>query len=209
MNDIATHSDITIGITGGIGSGKSIVSRVLRCNGVYVYDCDFEAKEIMKKNSDVKLMLAHKLGEEIYQKNGDLDRPKLASLIFNNQTIRNFVNKVVHEAVKRDIKEKRKYINGRFFIESAILASSEIACFCKEIWVVRAPLEKRIERVILRDNLDINSILKRVKSQESELSLLDKEKTIEIINDNIHPVLIEVLNKINKLQNYKEYKISC
>ena len=201
-----THDSI-IGITGGIGAGKSVISRLLRCNGCYVYDCDFEAKKIMEKDPEVKESLVMELGKEIYLDHGGLNRPKLAALIFNDEAARIFVNGIVHKAVITDILNKRKKINGLFFVESAILASSGISLMCGFIWLVSAPLEERIKRVISRDKTDEDSILKRIESQELEISLLDKKKTIEIINDNYHPLLIEILNRVNKLN--QEYKISC
>lgn len=185
--------DMSIGITGGIGSGKSVVSRVLRCNGFYVYDCDFEAKVIMNRDENVKNSLINALGTNVYQEDGNLNRSKLGTLIFNDEKARQKVNGIVHVAVEQDILKRREKHEGVFFIESAILMSSKIGDLCSRIWLITAPLQERIKRVMLRDQTDIDSVIKRVKSQENEFRLIDKKKTVEFINDNNRSLLSQVL----------------
>ena len=199
----------TIGITGGIGAGKSVVSRVLRCNGFFVYDCDSEAKIIMVKDSRVKNALIKELGEGIYLNNGDLNREKLAASIFGDKDLRQFVNGIVHSAVREDIRKEKESHNGLFFIESAILATGKIAEMCDQIWVITAPIDKRLRRVMERDGSDEASVWKRMESQEMEISLLDRYNLTIIENDNTHPVLPVVLKKTDKFINYQEYQLSC
>lgn len=202
-------SALTIGITGGIGSGKSVVSRVLRCNGFPVYDCDSEAKRIMVRNSNVKDTLKRELGEEIYNYDGQLNRSKLAESLFSDEKIRKFVNGVVHKAVIEDIHKQRKKTVGRFFIESAILASSGIADFCNDIWFVVSPLEIRFERIKKRDDTSIEHIENRIKSQEMEWNLIDKSKILILENDDTHPLLFKILEQTEKINHNLNYTIIC
>ncbi|MCH5234573.1 MAG: dephospho-CoA kinase [Muribaculaceae bacterium] len=199
----------TIGITGGIGAGKSVVSRVLRCNGFVVYDCDYEAKAIMRNNLGVKLSLIEKLGNDIYSKDGELNRGRLAQMLFSNDNVRTFVNSVVHQAVREDIENRRKNIRGDFFIESAIIVTGGIATFCNQIWIVTAPLRERLERVMKRDKTSLEAVQKRIDAQQHELSLLDSNKTVMLENDNKTPLLSQILKMTDKLIQQQIYSISC
>lgn len=201
--------DITIGITGGIGAGKSVVSRVLRCNGFNVYDCDYEAKKIMTMDSEVKMSLIEKLGSGIYNYDGTLNRGKLAEEIFSDYKTREFVNSVVHKAVIQNIEKKRKNIKGWFFIESAIIASSGISYICDKIWIITAPLDQRINRVINRDSISSEDIKKRMESQQQELSLLPNNEKLVIKNDEKMPLLQEILKLTDKYKNNQTFIISC
>lgn len=183
-----------IGITGGIGSGKSIVARVLRCNGFSVYDCDSEAKRIMTKNPEVKEALIKELGAEIYLNTGEINRPLLSSHLFTDVQVRAKVNAIVHEAVKRDIKNKIEKECGHLFIESAILFSSGIDKMCDKVWIVESPMEERIKRIEERDNLNNEDIKKRIKSQEREMEHLENTEVIIIKNDGRHPVLPQIIS---------------
>ena len=200
--------DATIGITGGIGSGKSVVSRILRCNGYTVYDCDTEAKYLMNHNQDIKILLEEKLGKDIYH-NGELNRRKLSQELFCNNLIRDYVNEVVHKEVRKDILQKRDETKGLFFIESAIISTGGIAEKCNEIWIVTSPYELRIQRVKTRDNFSEEEIIRRIESQKGELEALDKRKVIFIENDEYHPILSEILFLINKNIHNQTYKIIC
>ena len=201
--------DITIGITGGIGAGKSVVSRVLRCNGFVVYDCDREAKNLMRYNKSLKDLIIDHFGEEVYKPDGELNKSLLASLIFNSNSDRDFVNTCVHEEVRKDILRRRKSVEGYFFIESAILATGGIEGMCQFIWLVKAPDDKRIERVMTRDNLEKTSIENRMNIQKQELSQLDMKKTVIIKNDGTSPMLGTILKLTEKYNNHQTYLLSC
>lgn len=199
----------TIGITGGIGSGKSIVARILRCNGFSVYDCDSEAKYLMKNDKNIKSSLQEKFGSKIYLSDGQLNKTLLSKYLFTDPEVRNFVNSIVHSAVRKDIKEKREKNEGIFFIESAILISGGISNICNEVWIVEAPMESKIRRIANRDNISYEEILQRIKSQEEELELTKNTDFIRIINDNKHPILPHILSLVDKINNKQIYKIIC
>lgn len=198
-----------IGIAGGIGSGKSVVSRVLRCNGFEVYDCDHEAKHIMENDPQVQKALIDRFGESIYLQDGKLNRAELSQKIFTNAEERKYVNKVVHQAVRDDIKGKERKAYKFFFIESAIIVTGGIDKLCDCIWVIESPLDERIRRVINRDNTDEDSIRKRIKAQQHEISEIPSEKIIYIDNEKGVPLLPIILKLTEKLNNNQTYTISC
>ena len=200
---------LTIGITGGIGAGKSVVSRILRCNGFDVYDCDTKAKNIMISDPKVKNSLVMALGEEVYEPDGELNKKYLAKLMFSDDEIRNYVNSVVHSAVKQDIFVAREENKGWFFIESAILATSGIENICDSIWIVESSEETKLRRVMERDNLSESQIKARMQIQIKELSVT-KNRRVEILkNDFGNPLLSKVLKLTDKYINHQIYTISC
>lgn len=165
-----------IGICGGIGSGKSVVSRILRLRGEAVYDCDLEAKRIMDGSEEVLSALNERYGDAVCPKGGPICRSELAGRVFNCEEERLWLNYLVHRPVREDLvrwhEAKASEGRGRCFVESAILASSGLAQMCDEIWLVTASEDVRIARIKSRDSLDEESILKRIRSQKEEEILL-------------------------------------
>ncbi len=166
-----------IGICGGIGSGKSVVSRVLRLRGEGVYDCDLEAKRIMDGSEEVVAALNLRYGDSVCPKGGPICRPELAKRVFGSEEERLWLNSLVHRLVREDVEKWHTLqINSgakRCFVESAILASSGLAEMCSEIWMVTASEEERIARIKSRDALDEEAIRKRIRSQKEEERLLE------------------------------------
>lgn len=193
---IACHIDRIIGITGGIGSGKSVVSRILRLNGERVYDCDSEARRLMESDPEVKDRLRSLLGEGAYTASGRLDRGYVASAIFSDSVLRDGVNRIVHAAVKEDFLRFVESSDRISFCESAILATSHLDELCGSIWLVTAPEQQRIERVRRRNGLPDEEILRRIESQRDEFKSLPAGKVVGIMNgddDMILPRLQELL----------------
>lgn len=189
----------TIGITGGIGSGKSVVSRILRLRGCLVYDCDAEAKRIMDESAEVLAALNGRFGEEVCPKGGPIDRKRLAQFVFGSDEERLWLNSLVHRLVREDIMRWRQMAaytgKEKCFVESAIMASSGLSALCNEIWIVTASEDVRISRVGFRDGIDIDSIRRRIKSQEDEEKLLwDSGVPIRLISNNPEDsLLFEIL----------------
>lgn len=161
-----------IGIAGGIGSGKSVVSRIMRLNGYPVYDCDYEARRLMEEaGGKIRRQLSERFGYDLYRKDGTLDRKRLAAEIFGCEEARRFVNSVVHACVKDDfvhwIETHRKQGDKTLFVESAILVSSGMITFCDEVMLVDAPEEERIRRAVSR-GLSRDDAEARVQAQRSE-----------------------------------------
>lgn len=204
------EKDITVGITGGIGSGKSVVSRVLRCNGFFVYDCDSEAKSLMTHDFTLQASLRKELGDDIYKEDGELNRELLGNIIFNDAKKRDYVNDKVHSAVRRDISSKRDEIRGEFFIESAILFLSGLDKVCDEIWKVESPESERLERVKQRDpRLSVEEIKKRIESQRDELNRATGSNVFILNNNGYDPLLVEILKKTGKYNNNQTYILTC
>lgn len=182
-----------IGIAGNIGAGKSVVSRILRCNGFIVYDCDKEASDIMNYDEKLRLHLIEILGQECYTDKGNVNKRYVSSQIFNDEEIRNKVNAVVHEAVRNDFMRIASKNNEKVFVESAIMASSGLDKLCRQIWVVEASETTRLKRVMLRNNLSEKEVMSRMETQRGELSKLPEDKVVIIENDDNSIMLRQVL----------------
>lgn len=182
-----------IGIAGNIGAGKSIVSRILRCNGFFVYDCDREAASLMNGSEDLQAKLIEILGYSCYQDDGSLDKRYVSSKIFNDDILRSRVNSVVHEAVRNHFMTKAGERCGKVFVESAIMSTSGLDKMCAEIWFVDASEEIRLRRVMLRNSLSEKEVMERMETQRMELSRLPSEKVVIIENDDDSRLLERVL----------------
>lgn len=161
-----------IGICGGIGSGKSVVSRILRLRGEPVYDCDLEAKRIMDSSEEVLAALHERFGDDVCPLNGPIRRPELARRVFASDEERLWLNSLVHRLVREDVEKwhaaRMAEGYGRCFVESAIIATSGLAAMCDEIWLVTASEEVRIARIKQRDSLSEEAIRSRIRAQQEE-----------------------------------------
>ena len=192
-----------IGITGGIGSGKSTIARALAARGYAVYDCDREAKRIIAENKDVQQQIIALLGPEAFV-NGVYNTSYVAQRVFREPELLERLNLIVHPAVKADIirhsplsgSAASPLINPPFlFLESAILYESGLDELCDKIFVIEAPEEIRIARTIARDYHgdaspeNINKVRARIKAQgglsiqHSEVSIQDSEVRLIVNND--------------------------
>ena len=165
-----------IGICGGIGSGKSVVSRILRLRGDAVYDCDLEAKRIMDSSDEVLTALNGRYGDDVCPAGGPICRPELSRRVFSSDEERLWLNSLVHRLIREDVERWHSLCMAegreRCFVESAILASSGLAAMCGEIWLVTASEEVRVERVMQRDSLSEDAIRSRIRSQREEERLV-------------------------------------
>ncbi len=203
-----------IGITGGIGSGKSVVSRILRLNGCFVYDCDLEARVIMEREESVSSAIKSLLGEEAYLPDGCVDRAFVASVVFADSDKLNGLNSIVHKAVRDDFLQRVKWLSCQeipaplrrdvIFCESAILSTAHMDAICDEIWLVTAPETLRIERVIRRNGLTEREIMGRMEAQKREFDSLPSEKVTLIDNDRSTPILRKILRLIDNNRNIIE-----
>lgn len=186
-----------IAITGGIGSGKSVVSQVLRVAGFAVYDCDDSAKWLMNHSPIIKQNLIDKFGKSVYNPDGSLNRTALSAIIFNNKDSLLYVNSLVHPAVRNDIMQWLDEQSGNCkFIETAILKEGGLDEMVDKVWNVVAPLEVRIERVMRRNNASREQVLERIANQNTSFQSETKPVT-EIINDNITALLPQIIQAAN------------
>ena len=176
------------GICGGIGSGKSVVSRILRLRGEAVYDCDLEAKRIMDSSEEVLSALHGRYGDAVCPVGGPICRPELAKRVFGSDEERMWLNALVHRMVREDVARWHASCMAegreRCFVESAILASSGLAAMCDGVWLVTASEAVRVARIMQRDSLPEEAILRRSRSQqEEERMLFDSGKPIRVIDN--------------------------
>ena len=189
---------IKIGITGGIGSGKSVISHILRIMNYPVYDSDFWAKELMNNDKTIQKALTERFGLETYQ-NNTLNKPFLAQQIFNNESSRLFVNSIVHPIVSQHFLNWANNQKSQFvFIESAILFSSGLNKIIDTTIFVDAPLNVRIQRAKRRDNSTDTAIQARINSQKQEELYAKKHSNYIINNDNqlLLPQIITIIKDL-------------
>ncbi|MFN4234959.1 MAG: dephospho-CoA kinase [Bacteroidia bacterium] len=190
-----------IGITGGIGSGKSIVCKVFELLGVPVFYADAEAKKLYF-DDDVKETLINKYGKHIYLSDYELNKEKLAEIIFNNPDELKFINKLIHPKVAQVYMqwcEKYKHLPYTLK-EAAILFESGAYKEMDKIIAVSAPKEIRIKRIIKRDNFSRSQIEERMKNQWTEEQRLAHADFI-IYNDDEQLVLPQIIQLHLKLTN--------
>ena len=190
-----------IGITGGIGSGKSVIARQLRKMGYSVYDTDSEAKRIIVEDATVREQMTALFGEEVY-KDGVYQTTLVAQQVFADKNLLAKLNAIVHPAVKQDIISKFRSSgatsepsapseplnndSGLFFIECAILFQAGFDVLCDKVVAVTAPEDIRLERVIARDHSDMNKVRARMRAQEAERDI--ERADIVINNDGTTPI---------------------
>jgi len=173
---------LIIGLTGGIGSGKTTVAKLFEKYGIPVYYSDTEAKKLMNRSKIVKRKLISKFGEDVY-KDGNLNRPFLASIIFNDKDALNYVSNIVHPKVAQHFKRWINKQKAPFAIqENAILFENGSYKNMDKIITVTAPLETKINRVINRDKTTKKQVLDRIKNQ---LPDIEKIKKSDFVINNI------------------------
>ena len=201
-----------IGLTGGIGSGKSYISRELAKRGFAIYDCDREAKRIISENKDIQAAIIDLLGEEAFTPNpltpNPLTRiyntPYVAKRVFEDPELLNKLNAIVHPAVKEDISRQSSAIS-LLFVESAILFESGLDKLCDKIVVVEAPEVVRIARTIARDYHhkatpeNINKVRARIRAQKEipAGTEVPQGKLLTIVNDG-SSVLSGIIDRISR-----------
>lgn len=194
---------LIVGITGGIGSGKSVVSRLLNMLGYPVYDSDSKAKRLNDTDEEVKRALTLAFGSDLYE-NGLLNRPKLASLIFQSDSNRQLVNAIIHPAVKRDFLRWAEAQNSDIvFLEAAILYESGFDAFMNKVVAVAAPEQVRIQRAMQRDNATEQQIVNRLRAQMIQ-DVLESKADFVVVNDGIQPLLPQIEALAVQLRNQIE-----
>jgi dephospho-CoA kinase len=189
---------IKLGLTGGIGSGKSVVASLLEIAGIPVYIADTESKRLADASPVIRKALTGLFGEDIYR-DGVLDRKRLASLIFTDKENLNRVNAIIHPEVNRDFLQWASQQQAPVCaIEAAILFESGFDKYVDLSVMVYAPLEVRIKRTALRDKTSYEEITRRIQNQLPDE--LKKERADYIIyNDDKHPLIPQIEKLISKL----------
>ena len=188
-----------IGLTGGIGAGKSVVAKILESMGFAIFYSDFEAKELVNNDPVIRRELSELVNEDLYH-TGELDRKRLAALIFSSPELRAQVNNIIHPRVRAhfkaycDAQPKEQLI----FNEAAILfETGAYKNFDKNV-LVTAPDELRIERVMKRDKVSEQEILNRINAQWSDAQKQQLADHV-IVNDEKMPLIDQVERLVDQL----------
>jgi dephospho-CoA kinase len=189
---------LKIGLTGGIGSGKTTVAQIFEVLGIPVYYADQAAKDLMNQDPVLKEKIKSSFGKEVY-KNGELDRPYLSGLVFGDAEKLALLNSIVHPATLLDAEQWMKNQKTAYAIkEAALIFEAGLETYFDYIIGVTAPQSLRLERVRVRDNTSSESILQRMKQQLDEKDKISRCDFV-IVNDGIQPLLPQVLSIHEKL----------
>lgn len=181
-----------IGLTGGIGSGKSTVLELFKNLGVATYVADVEAKKLMNTNLELRKQIIDLFGEDAY-KNSEINRKYISSIVFNDKVKLQALNTLVHPKVQEDFKNFIKNSNAEIVLyEAAILFESGSHKFCDFIITVIANFEDRVARVVARDGVTENQVLDRIKHQTSD-DFRIKNSQFVIKNSELKGTKIQVL----------------
>ena len=199
---------IKIGITGGIGSGKSVVSRLLGIMGIPVYISDIEAKRITQTDPVIRRGLCDLVGQDVFQ-GGELNRSLLASYMFGHQDHVRKVNEIIHPQVKENFRQWAARLKSELLVgmESAILVEAGFKDEVDFLVMVYAPLEVRVERAVKRDCSSRELVMKRIEAQMSD-EVKRSHADFVIVNDDETPLIPQVLELISLLSKNNHYLCS-
>ena len=188
-----------LAVVGGIGSGKSVVSRMLEIMGVPVYDCDSRAKELMSRNPHIVSELKRMFGDECYNSNGELNKGYLASCIFVDERNTKRVNALVHPVVKSDFCSWAESQDAQVVaVETALLYESGMADVVDKVLLVWTDKETAIERTMSRSGMSRTQVLSRMQKQMQvdDLLLLSDYSVYNGGDNALIPEVLELLDEL-------------
>ena len=189
---------LRIGITGGIGSGKTTVARIFEVLGIPVYYADEAAKKIMNEDETLKTQIIHHFGKEAYT-DGKLNRPYLAAIVFADKNKLNLLNSLVHPAtIRNSLAWMKSQIAPYSLREAALIFESGVQGQLDYVIGVSAPLDLRVKRAMTRDNLTMAQVHERMDRQINEtikMRLCD----FVIVNDDVKAIIPQVMMLHDKL----------
>jgi dephospho-CoA kinase len=189
-----------IGLTGGIGSGKSTVARVLRTMSFPVYSSDDRAKDVLASDPGIHEQVRQAFGNGVFNAAGQPDRAQLANLVFNSTQALNQLNEIIHPAVRKDFQNWMASQQGQIvFKEAAIIFEHGLEQELDAVWVVDAPAELRIARVMSRSDLTRKQVEQRIANQLSPATYLSKAAFV-IQNDDRHPIIPQLIHALKSLE---------
>ena len=185
-----------IGLTGGIGSGKSTVARVFETLGVPVFDADRAALALYDEDESLLVEVMQRFGVSVIDANGRVNRPALASIVFNDAEALQQLNAMVHPRVAKKFDAWKKLQRASAVVrEAAILFESRSASDCDAVIVVTAPEDLRVDRVQKRNGWNEAEVRARMNRQWSEQQLIERADAV-IVNDDKHLVLPQLTRVI-------------
>ena len=199
---------LKIGITGGIGSGKTYICQIIEKMGYQVFYSDIEAKKLMSNNIELIKKIKKIIGENAYI-NGEINKPLIRAFLFKNEQNKETLNEIIHPFVFQEFEQWSKLKKEEIiFNESALLFETGSYKRFDKIILITAPEEVKVNRLIKRDQLIREEIVKRFQAQLDDT--IKKQKADNIIDNNDKELLIPQINKIlNELTtNYTSSKSS-
>ncbi len=183
---------LKVGLTGGIGSGKSTVGRILRLLGVPLFAADEAGRELLANDPEVHQALRARFGEAVFA-NGTPDRKAIANIVFNDTRALADLNAIIHPAVRKAFRSWAGEQNAPYVVmEAAILAETGGHSAFDRIVVVSAPESIRVQRVMQRDGAGEQEVLARMRNQATEEQRLAIADHV-IINDDTRLVIPQVI----------------
>ena len=193
---------IKIGLTGGIGTGKSTVAKIFENQGIPVYYADDRAKEIMRTDPDIISQIKALFGEEAYQDN-ELNTKHIGDIVFDNKNMLSKLESIVHPAVRKDFLEWVEQQEGCcILVENAILYKSGMYKLVDKIILVTADDEKRIARLKKRDKKSIKDLKKVINLQKVEQKLLKNADFFVKNNKSVN----DLINKAKEILSIMQEK---
>ncbi len=191
---------LKVGVTGGIGSGKSMVCRIFEIIGTPVYNADQRAKELQEESKDVKDQIEQRFGASIYDKVGCLRKKRLADIVFNDEEALQDLNAIVHPAVAEDFKGWIKNYSEKSYIvkEAALIFEAGSDRQLDKVITVSAPRSLRIHRIKKRDEVSEQAVKNRMKRQWPS-TYKEKKADFVIYNDEKQSVIRQVWQIHQKL----------
>ena len=187
---------IKLGITGGIGSGKSIVAELLKLYDIPVYNADDEAKRLNDESSVIRQKLTQNFGEDLYA-SGKLDKQKFAQIIFNDPEKLRIANSIIHPELQKDFLRWIEFHSDSDIVamEAALLFEANFQCMFDKVIMVYAPVSLRIARASQRDRTTTEKIEERIRNQFSDEEKV-KLSDFVIFNDEKHSLIRQVSDLI-------------
>ncbi|MDY2637478.1 MAG: dephospho-CoA kinase [Phascolarctobacterium sp.] len=194
---------ITIGLTGGIASGKSTVSAELRRQGVPIFDADQNARDAVAKGSRGLALVAEAFGSEYLTADGELNRPKVSELVFHDKdalkTLEGILHKIVWENAEGFLKEQQEQGAKLAVLDVPLLIETGWHKQVDKVWLVAVSRQQQIERAMLRSGMTEAEVVARINAQ---MSLEEKRKYADVVLDNsgsLEQTLAQVQGELKKL----------
>lgn len=206
MKERARHG-LKLGVTGGIGSGKTTVCKVFTVLGIPVFSADIEAKRILDSNRDLQKKINALAGHDLFT-SGQIDRPELARLIFNDKHLLEKVNSIIHPVVFRYFRKWTTVQDSPYSVmEAAILFESGASRMMDKILTVVTPVGERIERLVRGNRLTREQVIERINNQIDDESRIKRSDFVVFNSENdmiipailgIHEEMIRLFNKAKR-----------
>lgn len=198
-----SDNSIVLGVTGGIGSGKSTVSFILREMGAAVIDADKISREVVMPGEKALVELTEVFGRDILDAGGQLQRKKLADIVFNNneklQKLNDILHKYVADRIKDNVKEQQINKTQIIVIDAPIPIKTGFLNLCNRVWTVTADRALRIKRIMDRSGMSYDEAVSRINSQLDEQEYINIADTVIYNNDDYSHLKEDVKSQLTRL----------